>query len=104
MCYDPSGTFYVATCYGDVNLLNRDLSDFGGGGGGSASAHSTTGNLVGTVAGAAVTFAIIDWFKEIEQKLSKSLAAAQSRTYRTEFEEHHIAAKRAYKAIEAAAI
>ena len=42
--------------------------------------------------------------KEIEEKLSKSLSVATTRTYRTDFEEHHIAAKSAFKAKEAAAI
>ena len=103
MGFDPYGHFAVSTCYGDINLLNRDYSDFGGGGGGRTNTHSA-GTLLGTVAGAVATFELIEWFKEIEEKLTKSLAVAASRTYRTDFEEHHIAAKSAFKAREAATI
>ena len=47
-CYDPGGNFCIETCHGDINLLNRDFSDFTCGGGGFlGSTNSTTATVVG---------------------------------------------------------
>ena len=42
--------------------------------------------------------------QEIEKQLTKSLAKAAQREYRSEYEEHHITAKQAFRAAEAAGI
>ena len=102
---DPSGSILNPAINSRYQVASIDGLISGAGGGSGASA------VISIVVFDALSRAyrtVSTWIEEqqeaIKDKLSKSLAIATTKTYRTEYEKHHIAARRSPNAAAAATI
>ena len=80
------------------NMLLNTIDSGGGGGSGTILILSTT------ILVPVVFDSIAEQMQAIKETLSRSLATAKTRLYRTDTEDHHIAAKGSHKAVQAATI
>ena len=101
---DPSGHIYVSSIKGDQFYTLAD--DLGGGGGGIPIPFVITFPLIEAIATGAENAA--EWVESkwaaITEAMALSLARARTRGYRSEYEEHHIAARMSRNATQAANI
>ena len=64
-----------------------------------------SGAIIGVSVGVGLSIALVDWLETlIQEKMALSLSKAKQTNYKTDYEEHHIAAKKAKNAAQAARI